>query len=214
MAKTIVVVGAGNGLGNHLAMRFGRRGFRVVLMSRAEKNLAKYREEFSAAGIEVHTAAADAADPDSLTAAFDRVKSEFGVPDVLFYNAAMLIGGTPDGLDWNELELHYRVDVAGAFHCVRQVLCEEFCRKGGAVLLTGGGLALSPSPDWTCLSMDKAALRSLALILHEHLKERGVYVGTLTVTGAIEPGTKWDPELLAEKFEELYDSRSGCELIY
>ena len=32
--KTIVVVGAGQGLGNHVAMRFGKEGFRVVLMTR------------------------------------------------------------------------------------------------------------------------------------------------------------------------------------
>ena len=30
--KTIVVVGAGQGLGNHVAKRFGKEGFRVVLM--------------------------------------------------------------------------------------------------------------------------------------------------------------------------------------
>ena len=31
--KTIVVVGAGQGLGNHVAKRFGKEGFRVVLMA-------------------------------------------------------------------------------------------------------------------------------------------------------------------------------------
>ena len=30
--KTIVVVGAGQGLGNHVAKRFGKESFRVVLM--------------------------------------------------------------------------------------------------------------------------------------------------------------------------------------
>ena len=29
--KTIVVVGAGQGMGNHVAKRFGKEGFRVVL---------------------------------------------------------------------------------------------------------------------------------------------------------------------------------------
>ena len=37
--KTIVVVGAGQGLGNHVAKRFGKEGFRVVLMARNGESL-------------------------------------------------------------------------------------------------------------------------------------------------------------------------------
>lgn len=37
--KTIVVVGAGAGLGNHIAEEFGRNGFRVILMARREEKL-------------------------------------------------------------------------------------------------------------------------------------------------------------------------------
>lgn len=33
--KTIVVVGAGTGLGNHIAEEFGRNGFRVILRALA-----------------------------------------------------------------------------------------------------------------------------------------------------------------------------------
>lgn len=35
--KTIVVIGAGQGLGNHVAKRFGKEGFRVILMARHEQ---------------------------------------------------------------------------------------------------------------------------------------------------------------------------------
>ena len=37
--KTIIVVGSGQGLGNHVAERFGREGYRVVLMARNAESL-------------------------------------------------------------------------------------------------------------------------------------------------------------------------------
>ena len=40
--KTIVVVGAGTGLGNHIAEKFGRNGFRVILMARREGRFQEY----------------------------------------------------------------------------------------------------------------------------------------------------------------------------
>ncbi len=37
--KTIVVVGAGKGMGNHIAEEFGMNDFRVVLMARRQESL-------------------------------------------------------------------------------------------------------------------------------------------------------------------------------
>ena len=62
MKKTIVVVGAGKGLGNGVAEKFGNNDFRVVLMARNEEHLKEYAADFESKGIEVHTQAADVAD--------------------------------------------------------------------------------------------------------------------------------------------------------
>lgn len=55
MKKTIVVVGAGKGLGNGAAEKFGNNDFRVILMSRDEEHLKEYAADFAAKGIEVYT---------------------------------------------------------------------------------------------------------------------------------------------------------------
>ena len=67
MKKTIVVVGAGKGLGNHVAEKFGRNDFRVVLMARGRASLEAYQKAFEDKGIETCIYIADAADPASLT---------------------------------------------------------------------------------------------------------------------------------------------------
>ena len=55
MKKTIVVAGAGRGLGNGVAEKFGGNDFRVILMARNEEHLKEYAADFSAKGIYIGT---------------------------------------------------------------------------------------------------------------------------------------------------------------
>lgn len=216
MKKTIFVLGAGNGCGNRVAEKFGQNDFRVVLMARNAEHLAAYEAEFKEKGIEVYTKVADAAKPYSVTKAFDELKAQFGVPDVLFYNVGITAPDATLGAD-KDIDLltsRYMVDVAGAYHAIQQVLGEEFSSKQGAILVTGGGLAMYPMYDFLPLSMDKAALRAMCFALHEEYKKQNVYVGTVTVTGTIAPGEKCDPALLAEDFWKLHTDRSDCEVVH
>lgn len=216
MKKTIVVVGAGNGCGNRVAEKFGQNDFRVVLMARNAEHLAQYEQEFKDKGIEVYTKVADAAKPETVTKAFDEVKTELGVPDVLFYNVGVTIpdANLTEAKDAELLMRRYQVDVAGAYHAIQQVLGEEFSKKSGTILVTGGGFGLYPMDEFLPLSMDKAALRAMCIALHNKLKEQNVYVGTLTVTDSIIPGRRCDPALLAEDFWKMYVERGECELMH
>lgn len=215
MKKTIYVLGAGNGCGNRVAEKFGTNGFRVVLMARNAEHLAEYEQEFREKGIDIITKKVDAADFDMVTRVFAELKDEVGTPDVLFYNVGITM---PDSaLEQKNAELlmeRYRVDVAGAYHAIQQVLGEEFSEKNGTVLVTGGGFAMYPMNEFLPLSMDKAALRAMCFALHNKLKEQNIYVGTLTVTDSIVPGGKCDPVLLAEDFWKMYVERGECELMH
>lgn len=215
MKKTIFVLGAGNGCGNRVAEKFGLNGFRVVLMARNAEHLAAYEAEFKEKGIDVSVRVADASRPDDITAAFAELKEQFGTPDVLFYNVGVTSADKdiPGEKDAALLVERYRTDVAGAWHAILQVLGEEFSKKQGTILMTGGGLALHPMYDYLPLSMDKAALRAMCLALHEELKKQNVFVGTVTVTGVIAPGQPCDPAVLAEDFWKLYTDRSACEIV-
>lgn len=212
--KTIVVVGAGKGMGNHIAEEFGRNGFRVILMARRQDALDAYVKEFEEKGIEAHAITADAADTDSLTKAFDEVKEKFGAVDVLAYNTCILEGGKPSELSAAELMRHYQVDVASALHSVLQVLPGMKKKKEGTILFTGGGLALYPMPEYTCVSIDKAALRALAFALNTELKDEGIFTGVVTIMGNIAPGTHYDPADIAKDYWKLYTERKDVEIVF
>ncbi|MFE0624855.1 SDR family NAD(P)-dependent oxidoreductase [Priestia aryabhattai] len=212
--KLIVVVGAGLGIGNHVAKKFGVNNFRVVLVSRNQESLNQYVEELSSEGIESYAVVADAASPLSLTEAFNQIKKNYGTTDVLVYNPAVLKDGKPTSLTSEILMSHYQVDVASALHCALQVIPDQVKQKAGTILFTGGTLAMYPSADWTTLSIGKAALRNLAFTLAEELKSKGIFVGTVSIGGSVAPDTHFAPDLIAEKFWELYEKREKNEIVY
>ena len=117
-------------------------------------------------------------------------------------------------MDSKRLMQRYQIDVASAYHCVQQVVSDEFARKNGAILITGGGLALYPMAEYTPLSMDKAALRTMTSILHQQLEPKGIFVGTLLIKGAISIDPKYNPQILAGIYWKMYTERREYEIIY
>lgn len=216
MKKTLLVVGAGKGLGNAVARMFAEHDFRVVLMCRNAERLIEYRNALRAQGMDVETQVADAADQSALAASLREAVQRYGVPDVLFYN----VGTTTADADLAEnmnaeiMRQRYASDVLGAYTCIQEMNCEAFRQKQGAVLITGGGLSLYPSADYLPLSMDKAALRAMVLALHPVLKEQGIYLGSVQVCGLIGGSEKYMPNNIAELFWNLYQGRSEIEIVY
>ena len=214
MKKTIVAVGAGKGLGNGVAEKFGSNDFRVILMARNEEHLKEYAADFTAKGIEVHMQAADAANPDVFSDTFRKVVKTYGTPDVLFYNVGITVADENVTISAQTLIDRYAVDVVGAYNCIELVDTEEFAAKKGAILVTGGGLALQPYAGYLPLSMDKAALRAMVQALSPVLKEKGIYIGTVQVTGTIGSNDFYAPKTIAEEFWKLYTERDTFEIIH
>ena len=140
MKKTIFVVGAGKGLGNAVARKFGADDFRVVLMCRNGEHLADYQREMQGEGMEVATQVVDTADQTALAAAMQQAVQTYGVPDVLFYNVGITAADADvsGGINTKVMEQRYQVDVLGAYTCIQQVLGEEFSQKQGAILISSG----------------------------------------------------------------------------
>lgn len=216
MKKAIFVVGAGKGLGNAVARKFAANDFQVVLMSRSAEHLAGYQQEMEAQGIEVGTQVADTSNQAALAAALAQAIQTYGTPDVLFYNVGVTAadGDIPGGMNVEVMAQRYQAEVLGAYTCIQQVLGEEFRKKQGAILVTGGGFAIYPTADYLPLSMDKAALRAMVLALHPVCKAQGVYLGSIQVCNTIGGSEQYMPEKIAQQFWNLYQNRADAEILY
>ncbi len=214
MKKTIVVVGAGKGLGNGVAEKFGNNDFRVILMARSEDHLKEYAADFAAKGIEVYTQVANVADFNAFADTFREVVKTYGTPDVLFYNVGVTVADAEATINTQTLVDRYAVDVVGAYNCITLVDTEEFAAKNGVILVTGGGLALQPYAGYLPLSMDKAALRAMVQALSPVMKEKGIYIGTVQVTGTIGSNDFYAPKTIAEEFWKLYTEQDTFEIVH
>jgi short-subunit dehydrogenase len=212
MKKSILIIGAGNGLSNGVAEKFGAEGFAISLISRTAANLEAIKNVLSAKGIEVNYATADAGNAKQLSQAINDLATQADGFDVVLYNAAVL--KAKDIMEESAAVLieDFTINVGNALHSL-EVVYPRLREKKGTFLLTGGGLALSPSAAYGSLSIGKAGIRSLAYQLNDRLKDEGIYVGLLTVDGFINPQSEThSPAVLANLFWKLYNEKSTVEI--
>jgi short-subunit dehydrogenase len=203
--ETVVIVGAGPGLGMAVARRFAREGASIALVARNAQRLAGMVEELR--DTEAASAAAfvaDAGEPAQLRSALASVRATLGDPTVLVHHLSVPVGGTPSTMAYDEFAAGLAGGV-GALLVAAQELTPAMRRaRRGTVLVTGGGLALVPSAPYAGLAAQKAAVRSLALSLAQELEPDGVHVATVTVQGVISPGGYYDPDRIAEIYWALH----------
>ena len=217
--KTIIIVGAGKGVGVAIGRVFASHDFRVALIARSQEHLDAFAQQYKKEGIEVYTKVADALYPETLTKALNELREELGTPDVLVYNVGNI---TPDGdreITCEFLLERYQIDVASGYHCASLVATEEFAKKKGVIIFTGGALGYHtkelPIPNHIPLSIDKAALNAVNIILHKMYEPRGIFVGSVMIREVIDgDNPKYTSKLCADQFWTLYNERNEYIYIY
>jgi short-subunit dehydrogenase len=206
--QRVLIVGAGPGLGAALARRFGREGFAVTLVARREKALTALAEPLRTAGITVDTVTADAGDPHGFRKALEDLAEQL-TPGVVIYNAALIAGDNILSSDTDYLLSAYAVDVLGAISAA-QVFTPAMRQAGtGTFLATGGYAGLDPQPAYATISLGKAGLRAAVSLMHQDLKADGVHAASVTIAGAIAPGTPLDPDRIADTYWTLHTQPAG-----
>jgi short-subunit dehydrogenase len=197
----MAIVGMGEGIALAVARRFAREGFVIVMLARSENKLQHFQQLLEADGYEAQYFITDAGNETSLESAFASIRETLGNPEVLIYNAAAakmenILNETVDSLT-ND----FKINVAGALAAVNAVLPAMRTQGKGTILLTGGGFALYPSPEFGSLSIGKAGIRSLGKMLGETLKSDGIRAGVITIAGTVSPDDpKYNPESIAENY--------------
>lgn len=209
--KNCIIIGAGPGLGEAIARKFGTNGYVIGLIARNKTALTDQMTRLGALGIEARCAAADAGDAGQLGRALDQLQAQSGPCDVLIYNAAVLRPDGPLELSAKILRAEFEVNLVGALVAAQIVAPQMVARGEGAILLTGGGLALEPYPEWTSLALGKSALRSFAFSLYKEIAPKGVHVSVIAVCGIVEPGGPFDPDAIVDEYFRLATAPNGVE---
>jgi short-subunit dehydrogenase len=218
MMKTIVIVGAGAGLGLSIARRFGREQFNVALIARRQASLDALAATLRAEGIEATGFAADITDEPALRAAFDAIRAKYGPIEVMEYSPAPSANSPFKAFKASsttiaEVEEQFRFFTLGAIRCAHMVVEEMVNRRRGAMIFTGGGSGVNPVPMLTPIGIAMAAARSYAMSLSHELRPTGVYVGYVSIATYIQPKTEGDPDKIAETYWQMYRDRQRAEYV-
>lgn len=206
--KTFLSIGSGPGMGFATAERFAQQGFRIVLSARNAANAEALAGQLKAKGYATEVSAVDTGDPNSVAALIASVEAKHGPIDVLHYNAASMRKATISEQPADTFNSDLAVNIGGALAAAKAVAPKMIERGTGSILLTGGGFALQPSPDYLSLSIGKAGIRALAHGLFDGLKDKGVHVATVTVAAFVDPGSK-DAQAVGELFWKLHAEPKG-----
>jgi len=217
MKPACLIVGAGPGIGQSVALAFAREGYAIALAARHPARLEELCRELAKDGTPTRSYAADAADEASLRALFAAVRQDFAELEVVIYNPAAHQPGKPTTLTGEQLAADFRVNVTGALVCAQEAAQTMKERGRGTILLTGGGFAHEPAANYASLSLGKAALRNLTYSLAQELGAHGIHVATVTVYGFVQSGTRYDPARIADAFLRLHKQKPGhfqTELVF
>jgi NAD(P)-dependent dehydrogenase (short-subunit alcohol dehydrogenase family) len=212
--KVFLSIGSGPGMGLATAERFAKEGFKVILANR--KSASKLVDQLTSKGYQAEGKAVDASDANQVTALVAAVEKQFGKIDVLHYNAANIRQATIASQPNDTFVGDLAVNIGSALSAVQAALPKMTESKTGTILLTGGGFAIYPSPDYLSISIGKAGIRAMTLGLFENLKEQNVHIATVTVATFVNPDSK-EANDVAEEFWKLHSQPAGewtAETIY
>lgn len=157
--KSILITGAGSGIGRATAHQFLADGWRVALMGRRTDALRE-----TADGSDALILAADVGDAAQIDAAFGTLKSVWGHLDVLFNNAGISAPAAPiDEIPVDQWLAVSRANITGMFLCARAAFGQMRHQSpmGGRIINNGSISAHVPRPGSTPYTMSKHAVTGL-----------------------------------------------------
>jgi len=173
--KTVVLTGAGNGLGRAQAMELVKQGCKVIIWDIDYEGLKKTVEIVAAQYPEadIHPYAVNLVQRESVYALARQVKREHGFVWGLINNAGILIGkplmDTPD----NKIELTMGVNVMAHFWTVKAFLPDMLEKNDGHIVGISSAAGFFPSARMTEYCTSKYAARGFLESLRIELNALG-----------------------------------------
>lgn len=161
--KSIIVTGAGSGIGEGIAKRLAEEGAAIVVNDLVPAGGQRVCEEINAAGGRAWFIAADVTRNDDMKRIVDCAVQQFGRLDVMVNNAGWTHRNQPL-LQVSEAEFDrvYEINVKSIFHMTQAVVPMMRDQGGGVILNIGSTAGIRPRPGLTWYNGSKGAVNLLS----------------------------------------------------
>lgn len=178
--RTAIITGGGRGIGEAIALAFGREGAQLMLAARTVSELERTAEKVRQSGGKVQFIQADVSNQRDVTRMVDETVKAYGVVEILV-NAAGVYGpiGQLVEVDLDEWVSALQVNLIGTLYSCRAVLPYMIGQRRGKMINFSGGGASSPLPRFTAYGVSKTAVVRLTETLAEEVKPYGIDVNAI-----------------------------------
>ncbi|MFF6992055.1 SDR family NAD(P)-dependent oxidoreductase [Streptomyces sp. NPDC010273] len=196
--STVLITGAGTGIGNLTARALSRAGHRVYASMRASgtRNAARAEELHRLAAeehLDLHVVELDVASQESADHAVAAVLKDAGTLDVVIHNAGHLATGYVEAFTAEEIAHLIDVNTLGVQRLNRAALPHLRAQGHGTLLYVGSTIPVTTPPFLGPYVVSKAAMDALALVTSYDVAPLGIET-VIVMPGAFTQGTDHFPK--------------------
>ena len=210
--KTILITGAGRGLGAAMARRLAAGGANLALVDLDDGGLVTVRDACRALGVRAETYTANVAAEQDVVGTFDRVVADFGRLDGSIANAGILRDGLlvkakdkeiAGKLSLEQWQAVIDVNLTGVFLCGREAAERMIGAGNGGCIINISSLSRLGNFGQSNYSAAKAGVAALTVVWAKELARHGIRVN------AIAPGFI-KTEMVASMKQEILDKMAAA----
>ncbi len=203
--KTVLVTGAGRGIGKAIALAFAAEKNQVVITGRTAAAIEKVAAEICAKGAEVLASTCDVTHKAQVKNLQQDIERHFGAVQILVNNVgiAPAVGflDMPDHL-WDEV---MRVNVSATYNCCKTFLSAMVDARWGRVVNIASTVARVAYPEISAYATSKHAILGLTRSLAMETARSGVTVNAVCPGYVNTELTRENAQRLAEKRGQSLD---------
>ena len=178
--KVAIITGAGQGVGEGIALALAKEGAAIVASGRTESKLRDVCAKIEAVGGQALAVTGDVMKPDDIARVIDQTLARFGGIDILVNNAQIIHNHPLDDIDDRMFEEVFDSGPFATFRFMKAVRPHITARGGGSIV----NLASSAPVRWDAkgfgvYSAAKQAIRSLSRAAAHEWARDGIRVNTI-----------------------------------
>lgn len=213
--KTVVVTGAGRGIGKTLAVAFAREGANVCVASRSSDEIESVAAEIRELGRQSLAVQCDVCESHSCESLIEAALSSFGTLDILVNNAGgNFVRGPIADSDPRVWQNVIESNLLGTYYCSRAAIPAMIAAGGGKIINIGSGMGHSARPNNAAYNTAKAGVWMFTQCLAMEVWQHGIDVNEL-IPGPVytrltedffpAPGTEAPPIAASERVKKPED---------
>ena len=174
--KTVIITGAGRGLGKRMAERFGEEGANIIVASRTKEDVKNVAENINISGGKAIPVSVDVSCEEDVKNLVKKTISFFGRIDILINNAAIHRTIPILETDVNIWRKIIDINLTGSFLCAREAALIMKRQGGGKIINISSAASKLFFPGFGAYSASKAGVVGFSNVLAEELKAYNINV--------------------------------------